>query len=115
MAKANVKEPSVTSELEANADAACDLLRSLAHPIRLMILCMLVDGPRTVSELSHLLGDARQSLVSQHLARLRYENIVHSERDGNHIRYSLNDETAAKDIIWVLHSKFCSACAADPQ
>lgn len=64
------------------------LLRSMANENRLMILCLLADGERSVGEIATLTG-ARQPTVSQQLARLRTDGIVESRRDGKAIHYSL--------------------------
>jgi len=64
------------------------LLRSIANENRLMILCLLADGERSVSEIEALTG-ARQPTVSQQLARLRADGIVESRREGKTIHYSL--------------------------
>lgn len=70
------------------ADEANILLRSMANENRLMILCLLADGEKSVSEIEILTG-ARQPTVSQQLARLRADGIVESRRDGKAIHYSL--------------------------
>lgn len=64
------------------------LLRSMANENRLMILCLLADGEKSVGEIETLTG-ARQPTVSQQLARLRADGIVESRRDGKAIHYSL--------------------------
>ena len=70
------------------AVAASDLLKSLGNPHRLMILCQLAGGEKTVTELEVLLGQ-RQAAVSQQLARLRLEGMVTTRREGKAIHYSL--------------------------
>jgi len=71
-----------------NAGDANTLLRSMANENRLMILCLLADGEKSVGEIETLTG-ARQPTVSQQLARLRADGIVESRRDGKAIHYSL--------------------------
>jgi DNA-binding transcriptional ArsR family regulator len=71
-----------------NAGDANVLLRSLANENRLMILCLLADGEKSVGEIEQLTG-ARQPTVSQQLARLRADGIVESRRDGKTIHYNL--------------------------
>ncbi len=73
-----------------NARQASEFLKALAHEGRLVILCHLVEGERSVGELEQLLG-ARQAAVSQQLARLRHEGLVKGRRDGKTIFYSLGD------------------------
>ena len=71
-----------------------------------MLLCLMVDGEKSVSELTEELG-LRQATVSQHLARLRQEGLVETRRDGQTIYYSIaNDAVAA--IIQVLYKTYCA-------
>ena len=91
--------------MRSAADQAAELLRSIGSTHRLMILCLLMDGEKSVSEICEAL-DARQSLVSQHLLRLRQDGLVRAERRGHFVYYSLND-TPARDIVAVLHTHFC--------
>ncbi len=72
-----------------------------------MSLCHLVDGERSVGELEALLG-LRQAAVSQMLARLRDEGMVHTRRSGKTVYYSLKDRNAA-ELLDVLHNMFCTA------
>ena len=93
-------------EMERSATAAAAFLKTLAHEGRLMILCHLVSGEKSVTELENLLS-SRQAAVSQQLARLRLEGLVNSRRDGKVIFYSLGDQKATK-MIELLHQMFCS-------
>lgn len=70
------------------AGEANHLLRAMANENRLMILCLLAEGEKSVGEIETLTG-ARQPTVSQQLARLRADGIVESRRDGKAIHYSL--------------------------
>lgn len=88
-----------------SAKAASDLLRALGHEARLMILCMLVEGEKSVSELEAFL-EMRQPTVSQQLARLRADRLVNTRREGKTIYYSLASEEAQK-IIAVLYDLYC--------
>ncbi len=88
------------------ARAAAAYLKALSHEGRLAILCHLGDGERTVTELTTLLR-ARQSAVSQQLARLRAEGLVVGRRDGKTIRYSIADESV-HTIIGALSRLFCT-------
>ncbi len=94
------------SEMKESAARASAFLKTLAHEGRLMILCHLADGEKSVGELEALLR-IRQAAVSQMLARLRAENIVATRRDGKSIYYSLNNDGAAQ-VIAVLYDMFCS-------
>lgn len=71
-------------------EEAANVFKTLGHEGRLMILCHLAQGPKNVSELEGIL-DARQSAVSQQLARLRIEGLVTARREGKSINYSLRD------------------------
>ena len=70
------------------AESACDFLKAIATPMRLMLLCNLVDGEQTVTDLSNKVG-AKQSLTSHHLNRLKLSGLVSARRDEKFIYYSL--------------------------
>jgi DNA-binding transcriptional ArsR family regulator len=93
------------SELLAQARAASDLLKALSHEARLIVLCQLAEGEKSVSELEQLLG-LRQPALSQQLARLRADDLVATRRDGRNIYYSLA-RPEVRDIILALHKAFC--------
>lgn len=88
-----------------NAQAASNFLKAISHEGRLMILCHLASGEKTVTELEELLS-ARQSAVSQQLSRLRLEGIVTPRRDGKAIYYSLTDDRSTQ-IMEVVYDLFC--------
>ena len=88
------------------AQAAAAFLKALAHEGRLMILCHLSAGEKSVTELEHLL-QTRQAAVSQQLARLRLEGLVSCRRDGKTIYYALHDPKAAR-LIGVVYDMFCA-------
>jgi len=92
-------------DLASQADTAASYLKALAHEGRLMILCHLIDGEKSVTELEGLLA-SRQAAVSQQLARLRLEGLVKARRDGKTIYYSLSDEKTAR-MIGLLNELFC--------
>lgn len=89
-----------------NARRASDFLKALAHESRLMILCILAEGEKSVGELEDLLS-LRQPTVSQQLARLRADGLVTTRRDGKAIYYSLASEEA-RVIIGAVYDVFCS-------
>jgi ArsR family transcriptional regulator len=95
------------AQMQQNAADAAELLRALGHEGRLMILCYLVPGEKSVSELEALLG-ARQAAVSQQLARLRHEGLVQTRREGKVIYYSLADPRATQ-LLGVLYEMFCAS------
>ena len=89
-----------------NATAAANFLKAISHEGRLLILCHLVSGEKSVTELETLLS-ARQAAVSQQLSRLRTEGLVTTRRDGKAIFYSLADDRPRK-ILDVVHELFCA-------
>ncbi|MEM7178555.1 MAG: metalloregulator ArsR/SmtB family transcription factor [Pseudomonadota bacterium] len=93
-------------EMMENARHATNFLKALAHEGRLMILCHLVSGEKSVTELEELLS-ARQAAVSQQLSRLRLEGLVHPRRDGKTIYYSLGDDRA-RQMLEVVYDMFCA-------
>lgn len=93
------------AQFEASASAAARLLRVLASERRLMILCQLGDGERSVGELQPRVG-LSQSALSQHLAVLRDEAIVATRRDGQTIWYRIADP-AAVQVVATLAEIFC--------
>jgi len=97
--------PQGLKQLEKNAHKASDLLGAMANTSRLMILCRLADGERSVSDLQPLIG-LSQSALSQHLAVLRRKHLVRTRRDGQSIYYSLSSGQAAS-IMHTLHEQFC--------
>jgi DNA-binding transcriptional ArsR family regulator len=80
-------------DLVAKARKATDLLKALSHEGRLLILCLLTDGEKSVSEIENAM-DMPQAAVSQQLARLRLDGMVTARRDGRSIYYSI----ASKDV-----------------
>lgn len=92
-----------------SARDATAFLKALAHEGRLMILCHLASGEKSVTELEALLS-ARQAAVSQQLARLRMEGLVSSRRDGKAIYYSLHD-ARTKQMIETVYDMFCRPAA----
>ena len=91
--------------LQANAQKASEFLKALSHEVRLLILCFLIDGEKSVGEIEQMLK-LRQPAVSQQLARLRADGLVDTRRNGKNIYYSLA-RTEVRDLIEVLHNAFC--------
>ncbi len=87
------------------AKRAADFLKALAHESRLMILCILAEGEKSVSDLEEFL-ELRQPTVSQQLARLRADGLVSTRRDGKAIYYSLASEEA-RVIVGAVYEMFC--------
>jgi DNA-binding transcriptional ArsR family regulator len=103
---ARVNRVGTSADIGPHADAAAELLKALANPQRLMILCNLQEGPLSVGELNARVP-LSQSALSQHLAVLRESGIVATSREAQTIRYSLPAGPATK-IIRVLYKEFCS-------
>ena len=93
-------------ELVGNATDAANFLKAISHEGRLMILCHLASGEKSVTELEDLLS-ARQAAVSQQLARLRLEGLVTPRRDGKTIYYRLTDDRP-RQIIDLVYDLFCT-------
>lgn len=91
---------------EIQAETAAGMLSALANPRRLMILCSLVAGEMSVGELNERVP-LSQSALSQHLARLRNENLVETRRESQTIYYRIS-EPAVYEIIARLHERFCA-------
>jgi DNA-binding transcriptional ArsR family regulator len=92
-------------DMQASADEASELLKALANRYRLLIICQLITGERSVGELAEFL-DIRDSTVSQHLALLRRDGLVACRRDGQTIWYSIASEPARK-LLETLYGIFC--------
>ncbi|MGD9924749.1 MAG: ArsR/SmtB family transcription factor [Pseudorhodoplanes sp.] len=101
------KKPDLDMEdLLQNAQAASDFLKALSHESRLVILCLLIEGEKSVTEIEQLLK-LRQPAVSQQLARLRADDLVETRRDGKNIYYSLA-RPEVRQVIEALHAAFCA-------
>src|SRR5579863_8538633 len=94
------------SEMEAAADQASELLKALSNRHRLLIICQLIDGERSVGDLAEFLS-LRDSTVSQHLALLRKDGLVAARRDAQTIYYSIASDPA-REILKTLYQVFCS-------
>ena len=88
-----------------HAEEASQLMRVLANPNRLLILCILSKGEATVSELNAAVG-LSQSALSQHLSVLRHDGLVDTRRESQNIYYRLADGPAV-DVIHTLHNLYC--------
>ena len=97
-------------ELQARAEEAANLLKALANPDRLLLLCQLVEGERNVTELGMRSGIAQPSL-SQQLGVLRGERLVATRREGKSVIYRINSP-AAMTILQTLYGLFCNPPAS---
>ena len=95
--------------MAAHAQDAARLLRSMANPHRLLLLCLLAEGELSVGALNAGVP-LSQSALSQHLAVLREEGLVATRRDGQSIYYRV-PAGPALDILQVLHAAYCAAPA----
>mgnify|MGYP005843620147 FL=1 len=89
----------------SHACNAAEFLKAISHEGRLMILCYLATGEKSVSELEDLLS-ARQAAVSQQLSRLRHEGLVTPRREGKTIYYRLTDDRT-KRMLSLVYDMFC--------
>ncbi len=96
----------VSDEMMENAVEAAAFLKAVSHEGRLMILCHLASGEKSVTELEQLLA-SRQAAVSQQLSRLRLEGLIQPRREGKTIYYSLAD-SRSKRLIETMYELFCA-------
>ncbi len=92
-------------EMATCAKEVSEFLKALGHDVRLLILCHLTTGEKSVSELEKLLS-MRQPAVSQQLMRLRLEGYVATRREGKAIYYSIKDKRVLKTVDF-LYDLFC--------
>lgn len=92
-------------ELRACADSACNLMKTMANADRLMLLCQLSQGEKSVGELESLL-DIRQPTLSQQLTVLREAELVSTRRDGKNIFYRISSQSALA-VMRVLSQEIC--------
>jgi len=97
--------PEDMEKMMKSAQDAANFLKAIGHEGRLMILCHLTTGEKSVTELEDLLS-ARQAAVSQQLTRLRLEGLVKPRREGKAIYYSLMDDRS-RQIMEVVYDLFC--------
>ena len=102
----DVQTPEEFNVLLEQARKASELLKALSHEGRLLILCLLAEGEKSVSELEDAMK-LPQAAVSQQLARLRFDRLVNTRRDGRTIYYSIaSDEVSS--VIETLYTLFCA-------
>lgn len=108
MASVQFKSGSSSDELESFADKAgraSAFLKAISHEARLMILCILSEGEKSVTEIETILG-LQQAVVSQQLARLRQEDVVETRREGRQIYYRIANADV-HGIVNALYTMFC--------
>lgn len=97
--------PEALEDFLSKARAASGLLKALSHETRLLMLCILCQGEKSVTEIEQFLG-IQQAVVSQQLARLRSDNVVQTRREGRQIYYRIADPQLA-ELISVLYKMYC--------
>lgn len=101
-----LEKPTRMDGMATKAAEAAELLSMMANPVRLLLLCSLVEGEKSVSELVAA-SDVSQSTVSQHLAKLRSLRLVATRRDAQTIYYRLASADVQK-ILTTLHGIYCN-------
>ena len=100
-----VMDRATVRRMEKSATRACGVLAAMSNPSRLLILCQLAEGEKSVGELEPLIG-LSQSALSQHLAVLRGKHLVRTRRNGQSILYSLASKEATA-LMHTVHEVFC--------
>jgi DNA-binding transcriptional ArsR family regulator len=100
-----------SEEMAGHAEEAAEVLKSIANPNRLMILCSLIEGEMTVSAINDQVP-LSQSALSQHLARLRAENLVTSRKEGQTVHYRISDPRIV-DLMSRLYELYCAPQSED--
>ena len=101
-----LEKESVSDSLMEDARRAAAFLKAIGHESRLVILCTLAEGEKSVGELERLLKQ-RQAGISQQLARLRSEGLVKARRDGKQVYYSLSSDEA-RAVVSIIYQMFCA-------
>ena len=94
------------SELAEKAENVSRLLTAMANAKRLMVLCRLLEGEKSVGEMAELVG-LSQAALSQHLGKMRALNLVHTRREGQTIYYGLASEQV-RELLETLYRLFCA-------
>ena len=104
-----VATPATTlaAAMAEQAERAAELLKAMSHPQRLRVLCLLVEGERSVGEINREI-ELSQSALSQHLAKLREEGLVTTRKEAQTVFYSLTTGPAL-EVIRTLHDVYCPA------
>jgi DNA-binding transcriptional ArsR family regulator len=105
-AKSALRDVPSAQDMASHAEEAAALLRALAHPARLLVLCQLVEGESSVGALQPLTG-LSPSALSQHLAVLREMDLVSTRRESQTIYYSLAKGPAI-GVLDALHAAYCA-------
>ena len=92
-------------QIENKVEKATNFLKLFSNKTRILVLCNLVNGRKTVNELA-LLINVKQSALSQHLKKMRVDQILSTQRSGKYIYYKIQDPSV-KNIIQILYERFC--------
>tara|TARA_B100000524_G_scaffold299078_1_gene173663 strand:- start:172 stop:480 length:309 start_codon:yes stop_codon:yes gene_type:complete len=96
----------LAKQMRQSSQQASQLLKSLSHPDRLLLLCQLTQGEYCVSELETLVGVGQPSL-SQQLGILRKDELVATRREGKQIYYCIASDDALA-VLQLLYERFCA-------
>lgn len=88
-------------------NTATEILKSIAHPIRINILCFLMEGEKNVGEIEHQFGSTISN-ISQHLTVLRKADIIDRRKEANYMYYSLKDDTI-QTLMETIKHLFCDS------
>ena len=110
-ARRQMSNPLMAERMAARAEEAADLLKALSNPQRLRVMCLLIEGERTVGEINAAV-DLSQSALSQHLAVLREGGLVQTRKEAQNVYYSVADGPVHQ-LIQTLHDIYCPALEGD--
>lgn len=96
-----------TDIMRRSVEEACELLKALSNRHRLLILCQLIEGEKSVGQLAEILG-IRDSTTSQHLALLRRDRLIAGRRDGQVVWYRISSDKA-RNVVETLYANFCAS------
>ena len=100
-----ISDQSLSKALLKQCDTVSQLLKSLSHPVRLKILCQLIERERTVNELTEFC-EISQSAMSQFLGRMKQEGVVDSRREQNFMYYRVTDPSLVK-LLRAIKEIYC--------
>jgi DNA-binding transcriptional ArsR family regulator len=93
-------------QLSTHAEEVSAMLKSLAHPVRLKVLCFLIEGEKSVNDIVDFCG-VSQSGVSQFLGRMKREGLVQARKEGSFVYYEIADRRLVK-LMRFLKETYCS-------
>jgi DNA-binding transcriptional ArsR family regulator len=101
----NARNPSMGERMQAQAEESAELLKALSNPQRLRVMCLLIDGEKTVGDINAEV-ELSQSALSQHLAVLREGGLVQTRREAQNVFYSIADGPV-QQLMRTLHDIYC--------